>query len=510
MKKITLCLLICVTRLSAQVPNGTYVPINNIAKSLYYAKFVFNGGKVKGYMGVNGIALPAAYEYSYTLSGNVLSLSEAGKNGSVEFTYDKAKDQISLSTGIEGSEAVWGKEGVNYVPPTSTSNTENSSVTTNNSGNSSSNISYLEQPKVYGTAPTVTYNGTTVISWINVSNAQYYTVNWSLGSKKGSLTTKSTSTTITFPNESGVAYVDVFACGSYNGKYVQSKNLQIPINVSPSSESSNSVVTLSDYTRLVNYLISNGDELVCRISGGNFIKLQSSAAGKIYIDGKANDIKSILNLDKGIGYYDINTLLGNQNFNTALKISKICSIISDINLGMNLIDVANTYKENGDWGLAIITAAFDVVLFCADAPVSVFLSEVTKTIQAGEIYQNYYAEKDFTVIGSAVKRKNPNTDIADGYYISNINATNGFQISADLCCVDKPLRICITYASDARGGKLIVNDITQAINFPSTNWSIGQQFVSGTYLRKGTNIIKFYGDNNTSYAPDIYAITIQE
>ena len=102
----------------AQVPNGTYTAVNEIAKRLHYAKFDFAGGnKVKGHIGVNGTPLGVVYEFIYTLNGKTLSLSEAGKNGSVEFIYDKVKDQILLSTGVDSYEAVWGKEGTAYEPP---------------------------------------------------------------------------------------------------------------------------------------------------------------------------------------------------------------------------------------------------------------------------------------------------------------------------------------------------------------------------------------------------------
>ena len=115
MKKIiTLTVSIfLISVLSAQVPKGAYVPKNDIAKALHFAKFEFiDGNKVKGHIGVNGVSLGVVYDYIFTLNGNILSLSEEGKNGSVEFTYDKSKDEISLLDGAFGTEgAVWGKDG---------------------------------------------------------------------------------------------------------------------------------------------------------------------------------------------------------------------------------------------------------------------------------------------------------------------------------------------------------------------------------------------------------------
>jgi len=150
MKKIVLLVLIVffVTTLSAQVPNGTYVPKTDMAKQMPYAKFVFSGSKVNVYLGINGVSLGVAYEYSYTLNGNMLTMKDGAV--SVEFTYNNAKDEISLNmdaayellgelgaafSSMFGKEMssqqvsneikrlvpdvpVWGKEGVPYEPPT--------------------------------------------------------------------------------------------------------------------------------------------------------------------------------------------------------------------------------------------------------------------------------------------------------------------------------------------------------------------------------------------------------
>ena len=142
-----------VPSLLAQVPNGTYVPITDMAKQLQFAKFVFSGSKVKIYLGMNGISLGVANEYSYSLNGNTLSIKEG--TTSVEYlTYDKTKDQIiynmdasysilgelasaignannkkvdskEISTALKqlGMEnPVWGKEGTAYKPPSKTEN----------------------------------------------------------------------------------------------------------------------------------------------------------------------------------------------------------------------------------------------------------------------------------------------------------------------------------------------------------------------------------------------------
>lgn len=97
-----------VTALSAQTPNGTYVPITDMAKQMQFAKFVFSGSKVKIYLGMNGISLGVANEYSYSLSGKTLSIKEGAT--SVEYlTYDKTSDQISYN--MEASYELLGQFG---------------------------------------------------------------------------------------------------------------------------------------------------------------------------------------------------------------------------------------------------------------------------------------------------------------------------------------------------------------------------------------------------------------
>ena len=119
--------------------DGTYLPKNCEAKNFYIAKLVFNekavsgdlkidgnpfavsgkGNTVKMYMGAMGMAMPVALEYRYSLEGNKLTI-EGGipgvDGGGIELTYNKAKDEISLLTGMMDGELdkyapVWGKEG---------------------------------------------------------------------------------------------------------------------------------------------------------------------------------------------------------------------------------------------------------------------------------------------------------------------------------------------------------------------------------------------------------------
>ena len=92
--------------------NGTYVACNDIAKETNFAKFVFNDeevgflGKVfkkntvKVYMGVFGVTIPSAEEYTYSIKGDKLIIEGGipGVNGqSIEFTYNKELDEISMN-----------------------------------------------------------------------------------------------------------------------------------------------------------------------------------------------------------------------------------------------------------------------------------------------------------------------------------------------------------------------------------------------------------------------------
>ena len=339
--------------------------------------------------------------------------------------------------------------------------------------------------------------------WINADNVVVYS-DLNLNNRINTSLNKGTKVYVnykyTFSNGKQIAQI--------NQGYLDANNL----NTTDPNLGNSASVTKADYITILNYIMDYGTDLLYKIGNADYIKIDHSRSVKgigLWIDGDANMLKSKLKLNNGPGYYDITTLQANSTFSNILKIKKICGIVSAISAGIDAAKIIAEYQETGDAGLLIVKGT-KVIICCASAPACVFLETLLKPLVAGEIYQNYYAEKDFTIIGSAVKRKNPNTNIAGGYYIGDINATNGFKVTVDLCCVDRPLNICIVYASDARGGKLKVNGVVQNINFPSTNWSIGQQYVSGTNLKKGTNIIEFYGGYNTAYAPDIYNICVQD
>ena len=99
--------------------DGTYVPKNEAAKQVPFSKLVFQGNKVKCYMGMMGMPISASYEYGYKLTGNTVSFEASMPNGatiSLDLTYDRIKQELSFSKGAfgEGMDKdipVWGKEG---------------------------------------------------------------------------------------------------------------------------------------------------------------------------------------------------------------------------------------------------------------------------------------------------------------------------------------------------------------------------------------------------------------
>jgi len=76
------------TTLLAQVPNGTYLPCNELAKNMYIEKIVFAANKVQIYYGTMGISI-GAEEYLYTINQ-----SKPNNINEVGFEYDKTSDKI--------------------------------------------------------------------------------------------------------------------------------------------------------------------------------------------------------------------------------------------------------------------------------------------------------------------------------------------------------------------------------------------------------------------------------
>jgi len=247
MKKIILLVLtiILVPTLSAQVPNGTYVPKTDMAKQMPYAKFVFSGSKVNVYLGINGVSLGVAYEYSYTLNGNMLTMKDGAV--SVEFDYNKGRDEFSLNmdaayellgelgavfSSMYGKEMssqqvsneikrlvpdvpVWGKEGVPYEPPIVTKQ-------------KLAKPEWLQKPPQNAES-----NKEYQISWKPVSNAKEYRVYITQNGKVlfDSYPTNS-SIKIKMPNVTGTVYIGVIAIPTSYDLYEQSDELQATVSIS--------------------------------------------------------------------------------------------------------------------------------------------------------------------------------------------------------------------------------------------------------------------------------------
>ena len=90
MKKIIfLALIICFAiTLSAQIPKGTYVLCNDIAKGMYIEKIVFNAQKITIYIsGPMGVTMNSdELDYEVQEMNNKLSLAQ------FYFEYDKTND----------------------------------------------------------------------------------------------------------------------------------------------------------------------------------------------------------------------------------------------------------------------------------------------------------------------------------------------------------------------------------------------------------------------------------
>ena len=250
--------------------NGTYIPKNKAAEQMMFSKFIFSGNKVKCYMGMMGMALPVAYEYSYSLKGNTVSFEAGipGMQGILEFNFDKDKQEISLLTGMNGGAMdsylpIWGKEGT--FDPNAPQPNQNTSQVQKTEGKSIPNdqtketkadenkkeeisdettnencIKTLATPEMLDTLSEASGGNTVSFSWKTVINAQDYIVNWKLDNSSGTFkTNNNTFASITLPtNIMSTMYIDIYACGSFCNKWVQSSS---PANFSIKIEKSESI-----------------------------------------------------------------------------------------------------------------------------------------------------------------------------------------------------------------------------------------------------------------------------
>jgi len=286
--------------------DGTYIPKNSAAKNNNFAKFVFNDGTVsfldkvfqkntvKVYMGVMGIAMPMAYEYSYSLKGDKLII-EAGipgvSAGSIEFTYNKANDEISMnmdaafdilgglassigsSTGnkVDGKEVsnalksdfekevtpVWGKEGT-FDPNNLNSKKEEENIS-NKPNDNKENIEDIckefQLPEKNIEMNTVEAGSKFVYRWEPFSCATDYILHWSFWdenkNKKGEGNTgwiDKNEWTHTVPDECGYLYMNVYARDSYKR---ESKSLYF---ISVKVTKTNSIPTLTAPEKVVDVI----------------------------------------------------------------------------------------------------------------------------------------------------------------------------------------------------------------------------------------------------------------
>ena len=188
--------------------------------------------------------------------------------------------------------------------------------------------------------------------------------------------------------------------------------------------------------------------------------------------------------------------IGGDVYFIAAGETKTINITGNINLipdtyNCNMLYDANNNPSN------IVTYQFHNVL-----GIQTTVKEVSNGASANDNIRKTYTTSDFVKTGNAVLQ-----NFNGKNYIGDINSENGILLILNSNSY-ATVRLSILYRSDTCGGKLIVNGVTQNMDFPSTNWAWGVKTVSGIQLIQGTNTIEFRGGYHTEYAPAIAEITI--
>jgi hypothetical protein len=230
----------------------------------------------------------------------------------------------------------------------------------------STNIPTLASP-VKLNAPTNAFGNSAIqFSWLPVDNAQFYAVNWSLDGKEGSFSTYDTSVSIGLPNISGVMYIDVYACGSYDNRWTQSSELKLEVKISPVPQQgvplnpTNRVLSELDYSRILD-ILSAGIEIYSHVEDlpdDVWVKLTSSVGKQIYIDGTDKALKA-LNLTRGTGYYTVDELMKNQVFSKTIGLKYASHAIDYIGYGLTAINIGDYWANTGDWGFSLAWAGWE-------------------------------------------------------------------------------------------------------------------------------------------------------
>ena len=218
----------------------------------------------------------------------------------------------------------------------------------------------------------------------------------------------------------------------------------------------------------------------------------------------------VSNLDKSEQkkFYDAVTTVRNSNGFVCIKVDKGNRSYSQQSSPFNL---GQPYKAGHFFDMSQLTGDdISSLLNKGDVPrissnalyryneITTSSNTATPISQQPQIYNT----SNYTRIGNATQNN------ANGHnFIGMINSTSGFRFTVNSSNA-KTATFSIAYRSDNRGGKLIVNGITQNISFTSTNWNWGTKDVQ-VQLRQGANTIEFYGGYQTDWAPDVAEITIK-
>ena len=192
-------------------------------------------------------------------------------NGAVLYIYPQAngggtpvKKTVSFTVRMANTPS-----GTNAQPNTSTtpqqtqpsanqtSKSPDPSINTPSGTSAKSSITSLATPVNNGSNTTVTSGQKVYVAWKTVNNAQHYRVYYNDGTKKGPFEATGTSYSFTAPTvtKDTNMTIQVYACGSYDGKWVQSSPLSFNVLV---KQASNDSITVSG---LKSQKINKGEKL---------------------------------------------------------------------------------------------------------------------------------------------------------------------------------------------------------------------------------------------------------
>ncbi|GHU79606.1 hypothetical protein AGMMS49992_31770 [Clostridia bacterium] len=154
-------------------------------------------------------------------------------------------------------------------------------------------------------------------------------------------------------------YVDIYACGSFNNKWIQSKELKYEVEVTHvdrklANNPKEKEQETASYKDVLGYL-SKGKTLVLGVMGINtgLIELSAPVADQIYVSAPTDVLESI-GLYKGSTYYDMSELWTNDEFTSLVGIKYISKSLDIISSAIKLIDIADYWQESDDLNFQLL------------------------------------------------------------------------------------------------------------------------------------------------------------